>query len=600
MQEVRRVTTVKKPKKLTTILLAVVGVLGLILISVAIYFYISGKDNKQQQTTKEVLCGCYYLDTLNGTRECTDPRRGFMFQTSKITDGQACPSTCSLSTLSLNQLNSKTEQNQYKSCPLPTISNASCTEMTIKDKDGKIVTGTISSTDEITVEAKFDNASYTKQQFVINSEPEDPDQISADKLSMTKKISKFEGTSLSINAIATAQNGDQIDSITCRRIINIQKETESTVSNLVITTGKESEKFRIISMSMVIGNITETDQLAIDFSFDEKEAKAIKMTKGFTVNASKGELSILGTELYNESNFSNKTNFSQFDTYEGDLVITAKVTNTTKNAEIGSVSGNVKFPTKEEQTETPQQTPQVEESNFSVSKKSDLQCVERVAPNNQVEYAIVVTNGSKTTQTVNSIKDKLPLGFIYTASSTKINGISVSDQEFVKETTVGDSKEIVWSKQDGWALGSSQNITITFSATAGANAITGSNQNEVVIAPAQIPSDPSQLRAESVINVAQDCTNQTTTPTPTQPTQPTAPVQPQTGIFDTTIGKIIFGIIVMIIGWYVYNKPLGRTVVKKLVTSRGFKGMEMTSLKVFKPKKYFEEKAMSNFSRKKK
>lgn len=600
MQEVRRVTTVKKPKKVTTILLVIVGVLGLILISIAIYFFLTGKETKPQQTTKEVLCGCYYLDTVNGAKECTDPRRGFMFQTAKITEGQACPSTCSLSTLSLNQLNSKTEQNQYKSCPLTTISNTNCTEMTIKDKDGKIVTGTISSTDEITVEAKFDNASYTKQQFVINSEPTDPDTISDDKLSIIKKISKLGATLLNIEAKAIAPNGDNVNSITCRRIINIQKETESTVSNLVITTGKESEKFRIISMSMVIGNITETDQLAIDFSFDEKEAKAIKMTKGFTVNASKGELSILGTELYNESNFSNKTNFSQFDTYEGDLVITAKVTNTTKNAEIGSVSGNVKFPTKEEQPEPPQQAPQVEESNFSVSKKSDLQCVERVAPNNQVEYTIVVTNGSKTTQTVNSIKDKLPLGFIYTASSTKINGISVSDQEFVKETTVGDSKEIVWSKQDGWALGSSQNITITFSATAGANAITGSNQNEVVITPAQIPSDPSQLRAESVINVAQDCTNQTTTPTPTQPTQPTAPVQPQTGIFDTTIGKIIFGIIVMIIGWYVYNKPLGRTVVKKLVTSRGFKGMEMTSLKVFKPKKYFEEKAMSNFSRKKK
>lgn len=601
MQEVRRITTVKKPKKVTTILLVIVGVLGLVLISVALYFFITGKETKPKTTTKEILCGCYYLDTVNGAKECTDPRRGFMFQTSKITEGQVCPSTCSVSALSLNQLNSKTEQNKYKSCPLTSISNASCTEMTVKDQDGKIVTGVISGTDEVTVEAKFDNASYTKQQFVINSEPVNPDKTSDDKLTITKKISKLEGTLLNIEAKAIAPNGDNINSITCRRIINIQKETESTVSNLVIATGKEADKFRITSMSMVIGNITETDKLSIDFSFDEKKAKTVKMTKGFTVNASKGELSILGPELYNESNFSDKTNFSQFDSYEGNLVVTAKVTNTTKGTEIGSVSGNVKFPTKQEQSEKPQETQQEgETSNFSVSKKSDLQCVERVAPNNQVEYTIVVTNGSRTPQTVNSIKDKLPLGFIYKANSTRINGVSVTDQEFVKEATVGDSKEIVWSKQDGWVLNASENITITFSATAGANAITGSNQNEVVIAPAQIPSDPSQLRAESIINVAQDCNNQTTTPTPTPPTQPKPPVQPQTGIFDTTIGRIIFGIIVMLIGWYVYNKPLGQTVVRKFVASRGFKGMEMTSLKVFKPKKYFEEKAMSSLSRKKK
>lgn len=600
MQEVRRVTTVKKPKKITTILLVVVGILGLILISVAVYFYITSKDKKTQQPKKEILCGCYYLDTQNGARECTDPRRGFMFQTAKITEGETCKTSCPLSSLSLNQLNSKTEQNKYKSCQLPTISNASCSEMVVKDREGKIVTGTISSNEELTIEAKFDNPSYSKQKFIINSEPVEPDTVSEDKKTITKKISKFESTSLSINATAVAPNGDKIDSITCRRLINVQKDTESTVSNLVITTATESGKFQIAGMTMVIGNLPETDQLSIDFSFDSKEAKPMKMSKGFTVNPSKGELSILGTELYNESNFSEKITFSQFNEYEGDLSVTAKITNTTKKTEVGTVSQTVKFPTKEDITDKPQQTDK-EESNFKVSKKSNIQCVERVAPNNQVEYTIIVTNAGSSSQKINTIKDKLPLGFIYNENSSKINGIVATDQELVKQTTVGDSKEIVWSTKEGWTLGSSESITIVFNATAGANAITGSNQNEVVIAPAQIPSDPTQLRAESVINVAQDCTNQSTTQTPiTPPTQQTPQKQPQTGILDTAVGRLILGIIVMIIGWYIYNKPLGQTVVKKLLTSQVYKGMEMTSLRVFKPKKYFEEKAISNLSRKKK
>ena len=126
-------------------------------------------------------------------------------------------------------------------------------------------------------------------------------------------------------------------------------------------------------------------------------------------------------------------------------------------------------------------------------------------------------------------------------------------------------------------------ITLT-----GDNALTGNNQNEVVIEPAQVPVDPATLRTSSVIKVEQSCN-----PTVAQPE-----ATPETGIFDNTVVQISAGIFILILGWYIYTKPFGQVIVKKLLNSTPYKEAEMTSWKLFKPKKYFEEITIKRMKKK--
>jgi len=587
MEEPRRVTTVKKPKKTTTILLAFIGILGIALIAVAVYFYVSGEDTGEEKKT-EKTCACYFIDP-EVIPECGDPRRGFIFNIAKTTSDQTCKATCSNSSLTTNLLNSNTQQSLYKSCPLNNIQDTRCYEMTIKDSDGKIVTGKIASDEKITVEAKFDKE-YTDYQIVVNNEPLQPDTISADKLTIKKELSDFTKTSLNIIATATTATGDTINSPICRRLIDVEQPSSSSVNNLMVTTSSDTGVFRLTGMTISVGNIPEEDKLEITFSFDTKKHQNITMTKGFTLNSSKGEISILGQDLYNQTNFADGVTFSQLDGYEGDVTITASITDITKNQEIGKTSKVVTYIQPEVQ-----QTPQEEqESDFQVTNNANLSCVERVEPTNKVEITITIVNNSSSAQTINSIKNKLPLGFIYSENTTKINGALVKDADYLTDTTIGDTHELVWSKTQGWTLSPTQSLIIVFTAQAGPNALTGNNQNEVIITPQQIPVDPSQLRAESIILVAQDCSNpEASIPQPSEPSGN----QPQTGIFDSSIIRIFIGFIILILGWFILNRPFGRVVAKKLTDSDIYKNAEMTSLRIFEPKKYFEKKTIKKISK---
>ena len=168
----------------------------------------------------------------------------------------------------------------------------------------------------------------------------------------------------------------------------------------MVTTSSDTGVFRLTGMTISVGNIPEEDKLEITFSFDTKKHQNITMTKGFTLNSSKGEISILGQDLYNQTNFADGVTFSQLDGYEGDVTITASITDITKNQEIGKTSKVVTYIQPEVQ-----QTPQEEqESDFQVTNNANLSCVERVEPTNKVEITITIVNNSSSAQTINSIK----------------------------------------------------------------------------------------------------------------------------------------------------------------------------------------------------
>ncbi len=588
MEEVRRVTTTRKSNKLVTALLIIAGILGLILIAVAIYFY-RMKSFTETQTTTTKTCACYYIDPAI-TSECGDPRRGFLFKTSTVEESANCPSSCTTSSLSVNLLNSTTKQEAYLSCPITNIQDTRCTEMTVKDSSGKIITGRISGDEKITVEAKFDRE-YKDYQILLNNEPSEPENISSDKLTIKKTLSGFTTPSLNIVATGKDNTGEQINSPLCKRVIEVTQSGTSNVSALQLTTRLDNNVYKISKAVVKVANLESAEKLAIKFSFSDPKFTTLQITKGFTFDKAKGEITILEQDLYKDENFTGAKSFAQLNGYVGKLKVTADITVADKS--IGLASSTIDFP----QVATTPTTPTTEtptaptESNFKVTVTNNVTCLERVSPNNVVQYSITINNQATTTQNITSIKDKLPLGFSYIANSSRINSVSVRDTEYVKVTTVGQTKEIVWTNNKGWAISAGQSLTIIFQAQADANALTGTNQNEVVIEPAQIPSDPTSVRAESVVTVTQSCTS------PTAPT-PAVPSTPETGLFDSIIGRVILGIGTLILGWFIYNKPFGQVVAKKFVSSEVYKEAEMTSWRIFKPRKYFEEKTIKRFRKK--
>jgi uncharacterized repeat protein (TIGR01451 family) len=585
MEEGIRVTTQKKSKKVQTVLLVITGILGLALIGVAIYFYTIKDTNTNTDNTSNVTCGCYYIDPAVST-ECGDPRRAFQFEVATNTSTETCKAACSTSKISINNLNSSTQQDLYQICQLQTISDSRCSSMKITDKNGKIVTGKVSSSDQITVEAVFDKE-YSNYKFVINNESVDPDVVTPDKLTIKKTITNLTGTT-AINIVGTGTTSDnqQINSPICRRLIEVSQAGESSVTNLQLSTRLDGTVMKISSAKISAGNLSSTADMKISFTFENAFSELV-MTKGFTVDTTAGIIEILEQDLYNSANFSNSKSFSQLDGHTGSLNVKAEVY--VSNTSIGSASSSVTFPA--DTTNTNNEP--VVASSFTVANTVDLTCVERVTPSNTVQYSINVTNKSTTSQKITSITDKLPLGFTYVAGTTKINGVLVVDTGYTKITTVGSTQEIVISQTNGWTLSANQTLTVLLQAQAGASALTGANKNEVVVTPEEVPTDPSSLRASVDIKVAQDCEDpNATTETPTKPTTPS------TGIFDSIIFKVLLGIFVVATGWYIYNRPKGKLLVEKFVDSDLYKTTELRTWKLFKPKKYFEETIIRKSERK--
>lgn len=586
--ELKRVTTTKKSNKVVKTLLIIAGILGVLLIIIALYFY-KIKPTTQKETIGEKKCVCYFIDPAV-TAECGDPRKGFGFTQSTVKSNEACPA-CSTSSIDIEKLYTTTKQELFVSCQLQNVLDYRCRLMTVTNSDGKIVTGQISPDEEITVEAVFDGK-YTNPQFNLNNSPEEPDTISEDGLTIKKSFTNLTGSSIDIVATANDGTGELINSPLCKRVLNIAQQAKAKVTGLQFTKRVEGETNKVSKAVLRVSNLKESDSLSINYSFDDETFAQLSMNKGLTFDDKKGELVMIEKDLYNAENFTNGVTFSQLDNYIGTLNVIAEL----KDGETSLGKAETELTFKEitgDEEDIPEPEPpaeEIEESNFSIVGSANVSCLERVAPNNSVGFTIDITNNAGSTQTIKSIKNKLPLGFIYTASSTRINNIMVTDIDYLKNTFIGQTSELVWATTNGWAIGSGKTLSLVFYAQAGENALTGPNQNEVVIEPAQVPIDPNSLRAEIVVNVAQLCG---------EPVQPPEKV-PDTGIFDTMLSRVIAGIIILIVGWYIYTKPFGQIVAKRFINSEVYKGAEMTSWKVFKPKKYFEEITIKKLGKKKK
>jgi uncharacterized repeat protein (TIGR01451 family) len=375
----------------------------------------------------------------------------------------------------------------------------------------------------------------------------------------------------------------------CDRLIEITTTAKAGVSNLTIDTYTESGVTKIRSAIISAGGLQDTDT-TIKFTFEDE---SLSMTDGFELDPERGRISITETELYDSDNFSSTDSLSLLDNYEGEEDITVEVIQ--EGNSLGTATATIQLAEHTEENpnegstddneETPDTNEEVTESSFSVAKESSESCIERVSPDNTTTFTITVTNNADSPDTIESIKDKLPLGFTYVAGSSELNGDPIADSVFVTTTNVGSSQEIVWEPQDSWSITTSGTLTITFQATAGSSAITGDNLNEVIVTPTEIPADPSTLRASTELTVAQDC-------------EDIQEETPETGIFDTTLGRIAVGISVILIGIIIYNTNQGNKLAHMIINSGAYKGAEMTSYKIFNPKRYFEEKILERRERK--
>jgi hypothetical protein len=578
----------RKTRKAIKILLIISGIFGLLIIAGAVYFY-SLKDVSPTDTSaNKSYCGCYYLDPLV-TNSCGDSRLGFNFSLYSASSAEECDPQCSTSSLEVSKLNSTTEQADYIVCSVPNISDERCTQMIVEDQDGKTVTGKVYRTDTLTVTAVFDDI-YTPYKFYINNEPADADSISVEQKTVTKTINVSDyatSSSLEIKASGTDSSEEMINSEACHRLIEIIDEGEISVSRLAFETETDDDSvgYRYKTALIDVGNLTSADGIEVTFSFDRSSIPDLTITEGLSVNLSSGRITIQEADLYLADNFTDGKSFELLEDVTGDLVITAEVFQ--DDASLGTAKTTLEIPIPDEDgtdttdTDTTDTTTN-ENSSFSVVKTVSPSCVERVSGSNLATFTITIHNSEEVSDDITSILDKLPFGFVYVEESSKINGQSVSDDDYVTVETTGNSQEITWEAENGWSIPSENDMIIVFSATAGENAITGANQNEVVVTPVNTPNDPSALRAEAVVTVAQDCTS------------------PDTGILDTSIAKILIGLLIISTGYFMYSSPRATLLAEAVTRTSPYKTAKRAGIRMFRPREYFETKVMEKIEKRKK
>jgi len=578
--------TDRKTKTTLKNLMIIGAILIIILIIVLVYFFVIKKnDSSKEETTSKITCGCYIIDPAI-VNECGDPKRAFIFNLNTVSADQVCSAQCDINDIQDNLLNTTTTKDSFKTCTVKSISDTRCENMILKNQDDKIITGRVKPTDKINAEATFDKSTYVDYSFKVNSESSSPDKVDGNKI--TKEITPPNGvTSIEIIATAKDTQGEQINSIICRRVVDVETTGTTTVTGMTAVTEQQSDgKTKISQISISVGQLS-SENVKIRFSF-EPEFATLTAIDGITIEPTKGTIEMSKLDLYDSKNFSTDS-FNILNDYIGGLKIIADVF--VNDSNIGSASTTVTFssttPTETPTTEEQETLPDSQKSNFTATKTVGKSCIQKTDGTNSVTYTISVKNDKNTQDQISSIKDKLPLGFVYTINSSIINGTATNDSDIIGITTVGDTQEIVWEPSTPWSIESGKALTIVFQATAGPKSLIGQNLNEIIVNPVQIPLNPSTLRSQVNIIVAEDCTNITDEEKEI----------PKTGIFDSFIGRITLGIFIIIIGWLIYVRPEGALLSEKIITSKAYDDIQYRKHRITNPKRYFEEKILRKGSK---
>ena len=195
--------------------------------------------------------------------------------------------------------------------------------------------------------------------------------------------------------------------------MEIVDEGEIRVRRLAFETSADSDGvgYKYETALIDVGNLKNSENLKIKFSFDRTSLSDLTLTDGLAVNLSSGRISIQETDLYLASNFSDGKSFDILDNTTGDLVVTAEVFQ--DNVSLGTAKTTLEIPIPEgtdsnTDSNTGTNTSTNETSSFSVTKTVSPSCVERVAGSNTAVFTITISNGLEVTDDITSILDNYP------------------------------------------------------------------------------------------------------------------------------------------------------------------------------------------------
>lgn len=610
----------KKSKKLVSIILVITAILAIISVIIG-YYYLQINDVAPTQTKASQGCACYFVASSDSIKSCADAdtKDAFQFQVGTTNSSNTCSAKCDLTSASPLVTNATP-----LACRLNTFTaTPGCVDISIENDEEKRYANSVPTGKDLNVKAKFTIPSnstaqddfYNSFSFVINGEKKDfqvaqaasTGQGPSKEYIIETKLSDYSSfDALTIQAIGTSKTGAQITSDACNRVIAVEKPKVAACTQLeseIINDDKGTPKVSEIILSTAA--ITDPKTVSVKFTLGKNNFTLT--TKDLSSKLANNSLVLSENFLYSPSNFIDNKSFSVLNNETNEIKISAQVyingqviessncsgtfkiplfdsgkdtTDLDNNTSPNPTNNNNDIPAEPTDNGTPANTGNT--SDFIVTKSASLACVERVSPDNSVRYTITITNRDSESEKVLRIEDKLPLGFNYKANSTHINGELQSDSGLVTVDDVGESQQITFAKTGGWDVAQAGTLTIRFTATVTTNALTGGNLNEVVIVPENIPENSNTLRASVSINVAQSCTS------------------PETGIFDSTLSKVILSIFIIILGTYFYFSQNGLLFSEKLLTSSIGKFASKMSLKRKDPKKYFEERFLEKLENNKK
>lgn len=226
-------------------------------------------------------------------------------------------------------------------------------------------------------------------------------------------------------------------------------------------------------------------------------------------------------------------------------------------------------------------------SNIIVTVASGETCVERVTGSNTTTATATIRNADTDLEDVTKLVIKLPLGFTYTANSTRVNGTLISDS-LVTQTNTGSTTDLTITPTTPWTLLSNQTMNVSISSTAGSSALTGTAIFEAIATPTNAAVDENTLRSQATLSVAQSCTS------------------PDTGLFDSTLSRIFASALLIIAAVVFYKSNSSQQLSEKFLQSGASRSMEAVSdsfrlfgLRLTNPRQYFEEKLTKKSKKKK-
>ncbi|HVX93196.1 MAG TPA: hypothetical protein VHA74_03740 [Candidatus Dojkabacteria bacterium] len=629
-----------RTKTIITAILVVTLLLGVAAIVTA-YYYLQVKDVTPQNTNAAQACGCYFVNTTDTLKSCSDadPKQAFEYRTGTVQTNGSCSASCDLRTAATlvntsTTVGGSTTNGSVISCKANNSASAfGCIDLSVENPDGNRYANSITPTTPITIKAKFviPSSVYVQGQdfykdfsFLINGNKVSVDTkdivttgTDQDKsFTVSTKMTGYNGAdTLTIQAFGNTVTNTQLTSEACLRQLAIAqpKVAACTKLNYTVALDTTTSKPKVSNLSLQLGGLT-TEPKSLSVTFTAGTGKTKLTTGDITSYYSNGTVSLDNAYLYKSSNFTSNNNFSVLDSETSKVDVAAQVTVDGKAIDSQACALSQEVPTKTptdtdptvscvctngknlgtmtqsacttaKQTQcatTPSDTPTATNSNFAVTNTASLACVERTSPDNQVTYTIRIKNNASDTQNVTSVLDKLPLGFTYVTDSTVINGASATDTSTVTVSTTGSTQSLTFQVTGGWSVTSGSTMTITFKALASSSALTGANLNEVVVTPVNTPTDSTTLRSQASVEVAQSCT------------------APDTGLFDSTLAKIILSLVIIVIGFIMYYSELGEEVSMHIMNSSVFEGLRLQYLRITKPNRYFEEKTVKKLSNRKK